>query len=144
MLVTDVQKQNYFDEIDKLQKNQSISQKIIILQLYPFIDEERVLKVGGSLVAADCLNESAKFQSFLSLKSHFSKSTVFDSHQRVSHSGVKTKVVHRRQKFWIIRVKTLTMSIVGNCITFFGLTTVIFPTLRRPTTRTSQPCITIQ
>ena len=95
MLLRDVQKQNHFDEIDKSQKSQSISQKFIILQLYPFIDEERVLKVGGSLVAADCLNESAKFQSFLRLKNHSSKSTVFESHQRVSHSGVKTKVVHR-------------------------------------------------
>ena len=68
MLVRDVQKQNYIDEIDKLQKSQSISRESIILQLYPFIDEEKVLKVGGRLVAADCLNEYAKFQSILPYK----------------------------------------------------------------------------
>ena len=119
MLVRDVQKQNYIDEIDKLQKSQSISRKSRILQLYPFIDEERVLKVGGRLVAADCLNESAKFQSILPYKNHLSRLIVLDSHQRVLHSGVNATVVHTRQKFWIIRVKTLTRSIVGNCITCF-------------------------
>ena len=86
MLVRDVQKQNYIDEIDKLQKSQSISRKSRILQLYPFIDEERVLKVGGRLVAADCLNESAKFQSILPYKNHLSRLIVLDSHQRVLHS----------------------------------------------------------
>ena len=35
------------------------------------------------------------------------------------HSGVNATVNHTRQKFWIIRVKTLTRSIVGNCITCF-------------------------
>ena len=35
------------------------------------------------------------------------------------HSGVNATVVHTRQKFWIIRVKTLTRFIVGNCITCF-------------------------
>ena len=119
MLGRDVQKQNYIDEIDKLQKSQSISRKSRILQLYPFIDEERVLKVGGRLVAADCLNESAKFQSILPYKNRLSRLIVLDSHQRVLHSGVNATVVHTRQKFWIIRVKTLTRSIVGNCITCF-------------------------
>ena len=115
MLVRDVHKQNYIDEIDKLQKCQSISRKLRILQLYPFIDEERVLKVGERLVAADCLNESAKFQSILPDKSHLSRLIVLDSHQRVLHSGVNATVVHTRQKFWIFRVKTLARSIVGNC-----------------------------
>ena len=59
MLVRDVQQRNYIDEIDKFQKSQSKSRKSRILHFYPFIDEERVLKVGGRLVAADCLNESA-------------------------------------------------------------------------------------
>ena len=66
-----------------------------ILQLYPFIDDERVLKVDGCLVAVDCLNESAKFQSILPYEIHLSKLIVIDSHQRV------------------------TRSIVGNCIASF-------------------------
>ena len=33
--------------------------------------------------------------------------------------GKNARVVHTRQKFWIIRVKTLTRSIVGNSITCF-------------------------
>ena len=52
-------------------------------------------------------------------KNHLSRLIVLDSHQRVLHSGVNATVVHTRQKFWIIRVKTLTRSIVGNCITCF-------------------------
>ena len=119
MLLRDVQKQNYIDEVDKLQKSQSISRKLRILQLYPFIDEKRVLKFGGRLVAADCLNESAKFQSILPYKNHISRLIVLDSHQRVFDSGANAAVVHTLQKFWIIRVKTRTTSIVGNCITCF-------------------------
>ena len=65
------------------------------------------------------MNESAKFQSILPYKNHLSRLIVLDSHQRVLHSGVNATVVHTRQKFWIIRVKTLTRSIVGNCITCF-------------------------
>ena len=45
-------------------KNESIIQKVRIFEIYPFIDEERFLEIGGRLVAADCLTESAKFQSF--------------------------------------------------------------------------------
>ena len=62
MLPKEVPKQNYINEIDKMQKSLSLNRKSRILQLYPFIDEERILKVGGRLVAADCLNESTKFQ----------------------------------------------------------------------------------
>ena len=119
MRVRDVQKQNYIDEIDKLQKSQSISRKSRILHTFPFIDEERVLKVGGRLEAADCLNESAKFQLILPYKNHQLRLIVLDSHQRVLHSVVNATVVHKRQEFWINRAKTLTRSIVGNCITCF-------------------------
>ena len=101
MLVGEVQKQKYINEIDKLQKSQSIIQNSRILQLYPFI-EKRVLKVGGRLVAADCLIESVKFQSILRYKNHLSKLIVLDSHQRVLNSEVNATVVHTRQKFWII------------------------------------------
>ena len=114
-----MQKQNYIDEVDNFQKGGSISRKLSIFQRYTFIDGERVLNVGGRLVAADCLNESAKFQSILPYKNHLSKLIVLDSHQRVLHSGVNVTVVNTRQKFWIIRVKTLTRSIVGSCITCF-------------------------
>ena len=117
MLVIYVQKL-YIDEKDKLQISQSISRKLI-LQLYPFIDEKRVLKFGGRLVAADCLKESAKFQSILSYKNNLLKLIVLDSHQRVLHSGENARVAHTRQKFWINRVKTLTRSLVGICITCF-------------------------
>ena len=118
MLVRYVQQQKYIDEKDKLQISQSISQKLIF-QLYPFIDEERVLKVGGRLVAADCLKESPEFQSILPYKKNFLKLIVLDSHQRVLHSGVNARVFHTRQKFWINRVKTLTRSLVGIRITCF-------------------------
>ena len=95
MLVRDVQKRNYNDKIDNLKKSQNISRKSRILQIYPFIDEDRVLKVGRRLVVADCLNDYVKAQSVLLYKNHLSMLTVLDSHQRVLHSGVNAQLFVR-------------------------------------------------
>ena len=61
-------KVRYSGKIDGLQKSESIFRQSRTYHLYPLKNEERILKVGGRLVATDCLVDTENFDPFCPTK----------------------------------------------------------------------------
>ena len=117
--MSDVQKQNYIDQKEKLENTHRVFQKSKILYICPFVDKETLLQVDRRQDVADCLNQVAQFERRLPYKNikYLSKLIVLDRQQWLLLSIVNVTVAHTCQKFWIILVKKLTGSIVGKSIT---------------------------
>ena len=98
---------------------QNISRKSNLIQLYPSIDKDGLLKIGALLAAADCPNKKAKLQMILPPNTHFSRNVIHHSHIVQLLCGINAIVAHTRQQLWIIRVKTMALAMIGNCIICF-------------------------
>ena len=63
----------YNQEIKDLENKQSVAKESKIVQLYPFLDENKLLKVGGRLLAADCLAQETRFPVIIPGQSYLAK-----------------------------------------------------------------------
>ena len=118
-IIRTVQTKYYKNEFDEIQKTGKISNGSNLLQLYPFVDENKILRVGGRITAADCLSENTKFPAILPKADYLSYLIVTSAHSELLHSGVNATIAHTRQNFWIIGVKQLAKQIVSQCVKCF-------------------------
>ena len=117
LLVRNFQEQHFDEEMKAIRNGQDTSRTSNLLQLYLFIDDNRLLKVGGRLAAADCLKEKAKFQMILPPKTHFSRIVIRHNYIVHLYCGLNATFANTRQQFWIIQFKTMARAMMSNCIT---------------------------
>ena len=82
-----------------ISNGQDISRTSKLLQLYPFIDDDGLLKIGGRLAAGDCLNEKAKLQMILPPNTHLSRTVIHHSHIVQLNCGLNATAADTRQQF---------------------------------------------
>ena len=85
-------------------------------QLGLFQDEKGLWRCGGRLQNAD-ISYSAKHPILLSRSHPFTALIVCDAHRRVFHNGVKETLTEVRSKYWIIKGRSLTKTIIRGCTT---------------------------
>ena len=115
-LIKQVQHSYYSQEIKDLENKQSVAKESKIVQLYPFLDENKLLKVGGRLLAADCLAQETRFPVIIPGQSYLAKLIVLDSHHKLAHCGTNAIIANTRQFFWITKVRALARKTVATCI----------------------------
>lgn len=118
ILIKIVQLEEFEKEIHCLENKVSISRKSKLLPLSPFLDNEKILRVGGRIN-----NSSFDFEQrhpiLLPAKHIFSELLVKYQHSKVLHAGVQTVLFTLRNKYWIIHGKNLVKKVVRQCVTCF-------------------------
>ena len=117
-IVRQVQKGAFSDDIQNLKIHSSVPKVSKILQLYPFIDENGVLKVGGRLANTE-LPDDVKYPSILPNKHPLSSLILRPSHHELKHCGLNATLAHAPQHFWIICARQMTRQMIAECITCF-------------------------
>ena len=113
-----VQRSAFPSEMKCLQRSEAISRKSKIVQLYPFLDENNVMRVGGRLAASD-LNDDVKYSAIVPARHPLSQLIIRKSHHETMHSGQHATLVHIRQKFWIVGVRSMVRQLIWNCVICF-------------------------
>ena len=84
-------------------------------QLDLFQDSNRLWRCGGRLELAE-IDYGAKHPILLPRNHHFTHLVVLDAHERVMHNGPKETLAELRQKYWIIRGRSLVRYIIHRCV----------------------------
>ncbi|XP_073820644.1 uncharacterized protein [Musca autumnalis] len=106
------------DEILQLQKGKSIHPNSRIAQLFPFLDDDGVLRVGGRL-QKDKFQYDFKHPMLLSKNSPLSLLIFSDAHQKTLHGGLIQMQAYVTRKFWILSARNLAKRVQRQCITYF-------------------------
>ncbi|XP_076660443.1 uncharacterized protein LOC143363795 [Halictus rubicundus] len=89
-----------------------------LMPLCPFLDDSRVLRVGGRLQ-----NSTLPFEQrhpiLLPREHHVTKLIIRDSHLRNHHAGITTTLYDVRQLYWPINGKNTTRQIIRQCVRCF-------------------------
>ena len=86
-----------------------------LANLNPFLDEQKLVRVGGRLRNSD-LPEERKFPILLPHDAFLTKLLVRDVHQRECHAGPTLLLATLRQKYWILKGRQVVRSIVHGCM----------------------------
>ncbi|XP_025835281.1 uncharacterized protein LOC108742837 isoform X2 [Agrilus planipennis] len=112
------QQQTFSKEILELEKFKKLSKTSNLLQLNPFLDESRLLRVGGRLKNAS-IPYDQRHQMILSAKHRFAHLLIESEHKRLLHAGCQTVLVSLRKRFWLLAAKNQIKKILRQCITCF-------------------------
>ena len=98
-LIRQVQQSYYSLEIKDREIKQSVAKESNNIQLYPLLDENKLLKVGERLLAADCLAQETIFPIIIPGQSYLTTLIVLDNHHKLAHCGTNAIIANTRQFF---------------------------------------------
>jgi len=107
------QRQDFPSEITKLEDGDSVSKQSKIANLYPFIDQDGLLRSTGRLQNSE-LSLSAKHPIILN-KSYFTFLLLSDIHANNFHAGVSQMCATSRERFWILQCRRACKHVVHRC-----------------------------
>ena len=107
-----VQGKHFKEELKALESKGAVMKKSLIYLLEPFLDEERIVQVGGRLRNAP-LSEKARHPVIVPKNHRVSKLVVRRAHEfQNGHSGKEYVLALIRQKFWIVGARPLIKRVV--------------------------------
>ena len=115
-----VQGITYSKELRELSEQQEVAKTSNFKSLYPFIDQEGILLVGGRLQRAE-IPFQTMHQVILPYTHHFTRLLVSSEHKRLHHAGSQFLIASIRNTYWIPRVKMLVKTIIHQCLTCYKL-----------------------
>ena len=87
-----------------------------LYKLDPFIDSDRILRVGGRLKRAN-LTDEIKFPIILPRNSHITMLIAKHFHERTSHQGKGITLNEVRSNgFWLINASSIVASLISSCV----------------------------
>lgn len=92
------QKQEFKEELERLQRKKSVRNDSRLKTLNPFIDPQGILRVGGRLANAE-IPDVTKHQVILPGHHPFTKLILIDTHKQTMHGGPMLMLSHLRTKY---------------------------------------------
>ncbi|GIY16612.1 reverse transcriptase [Caerostris darwini] len=114
-IVKNIQRTAFIKELQSLEKGTSIPNNSELVNLCPFIDDDRLLKVGGRLKNSNLLYNQ-KCPLIIPAKHNFTFIVINYYHALYFHAGAETILSLIRNRFWIVRGRNTVRKIIFNCI----------------------------
>uniref|UniRef100_W8BRZ3 Integrase zinc-binding domain-containing protein n=1 Tax=Ceratitis capitata TaxID=7213 RepID=W8BRZ3_CERCA len=108
------QHKEFENELEKLLKKANLKQNSKLANLYPFIDSEGVLRLGGRLKNSNISCEQ-KHPAIIN-KSHLAWLIVMDAHNKTLHGGNQLMEATIRRKYWVINLKRGVKKCIRHCV----------------------------
>ncbi|XP_070075146.1 uncharacterized protein [Drosophila takahashii] len=109
------QREEYALELRLLRSKRSIPASSPIANLFPFIDQQGLLRACGRLTASKVLQYDERHPVLLPYSCRLSRLLVQFTHQITLHGGNQLIVRLMRSKYWIPKVKNLVKGVVNSC-----------------------------
>ncbi|XP_062713303.1 uncharacterized protein LOC134290245 [Aedes albopictus] len=114
LLIRLAQEDNFAEEIRKLEQESTVGKRSPLRKLSPFLDSERVVRVGGRLNHS-LLPYQAKHPALLPKMHPLTRLIAEHLHKKLQHGGGRTLLTAIREEFWPIDGRRLVRSVVRNC-----------------------------
>ncbi|XP_073961651.1 uncharacterized protein [Choristoneura fumiferana] len=110
-----IQGQIFNEEIHRLQTNKQVRHDSKLKSLNPYLDDEKILRVGGRLKHTT-LSEDSKNPIILDNKNRLTFLLVADAHQKTLHGGQQLMMCYLRTKYWILNMKRSVRLYIRKCL----------------------------
>lgn len=109
------QKESFPDEYKLLSKGNSLNHKSKLLSMSPFLDENKLIRVGGRIESSNYAYEN-KHPIVLDSSHHLTKLLFEQEHLRNFHAGPQLLLASVRQSVWPINGRRLARQTVHRCV----------------------------
>lgn len=104
----------FIEELKALQKQKSLSLRSSILSLNPFLDDNKLIRVGGRIENAPL---SLRVKHPILLAPHPIVTLIVQhTYLRSLHTGVQLTLATLRREFWVLRARNLVKSVIHNAL----------------------------
>jgi hypothetical protein len=103
------------EELKLLRSNKQLKSSSSIISLFPFLDEEGILRVGGRIANSN-ISFNSKHQVILPKHGIFVKYLIVQFHEKYLHANINLLLNVIRQQFWILSCRRLVKSIINKCM----------------------------
>ena len=111
-----IQEEAFPTEVKKLHSKEMVSKDSKLVKFSPYYDEEDgLVKMGGRIQYSD-LKEREKHPIILPYDSYIVMLLVEDVHIKQLHSGINHTLIALRDRFWVLRGRSLVRRIVKSCL----------------------------
>ncbi|XP_032687426.1 uncharacterized protein LOC116851764 [Odontomachus brunneus] len=101
-------------EMSSLNKATPIKKSSPLLSLNPYLDHDQIIRVGGRLRNATLQDD---VRNPIVLKDHpLVRMIITDTHRRTLHAGSQLTLARIREKFWILRARSLVRAVLYKCV----------------------------
>ncbi|XP_059055449.1 uncharacterized protein LOC131849394 [Achroia grisella] len=109
-----IQRKYFHKDIESMIKGKPI--KSGLANLYPYLDQTGVLRVGGRLQNAKNISFDKMHPAILPKSSHITHSIIRREHLRLLHAGPKLVLSSLSQRYWLISGTREVKKVVNKCI----------------------------
>lgn len=117
VLVRITQQMSFPDVINALDNNQETKSMRNISSLNPFLDSDRIIRVGGRLVNSETFSYNKKHPMLLCSKHTFTRLLFQFEHKRLLHAGPQLLLATIRDNWWPLKGRDLAKQTVHKCVT---------------------------
>jgi hypothetical protein len=113
-----VQEDEFREEIATLNLGEQVHKKNKLFRMYPFVDKDGILQVGGRLAFAPegTIPEETRFPALLPKNCRLSALLAEQVHSHTMHGGQHLCLAELRRSYWIISARTLVRKMIRNCV----------------------------
>ncbi|XP_035206721.1 uncharacterized protein LOC118181656 [Stegodyphus dumicola] len=112
--IKQVQRANYFSDIQQLERNNLITPDSKLYSLAPYLDSRGILRVRGRLEQSELIDDEK--HPIILPKTKFTELVIFSEHIKVFHSGVMATLSKVRNKFWIPKGRKVVKKVINACL----------------------------
>lgn len=106
----------YSKELKACNANLQVQSTSSVKKLVPFVDDEKVLRVGGRLINSSCPGET-KHQAIVPSESRLAYLIIRDTHTITLHGQAQLMMAHIRRSFWIPKLRQVINRYIHKCPT---------------------------
>ncbi|XP_049874134.1 uncharacterized protein LOC126372431 [Pectinophora gossypiella] len=117
MLARLCQMESYPDEYNSVLTQKTLHKKHNLLKLNPFLDERKIIRVGGRLGNSQEFKYNKKHPVLLSVKHHFTVLLFRHMHKQLLHAAPQMLLFTIRDNWWPVGGRDLARKIVHECVT---------------------------
>ncbi|XP_069965947.1 uncharacterized protein [Bactrocera oleae] len=105
---------DFYDEIRQLKNNKVLDRKNKLSTLYPFVDEDGILRVGGRLQNSQICYDTK--HPIILTNCELANLIIQEAHKITLHGGINLMRTHISKEYWIIRIKSQLKQYVRKCV----------------------------
>ncbi|XP_026322793.1 uncharacterized protein LOC113232331 [Hyposmocoma kahamanoa] len=109
------QEEHFEEEIKDIKEKGKIKKRSKLLALYPYLDTEGLLRVGGRIQAAD-VPVDYKHPIIIPKDTHLAMLLIKDAHSKLLHGGMALTMNYLKSRYWIIGLKPLIKKHYRECV----------------------------
>ncbi|XP_043063811.1 uncharacterized protein LOC122319976 [Drosophila ficusphila] len=115
VLIRNAQRGEYTQELKVLNDKRPIPVSSPIANLFPFLDQQGLLRACGRITASTALQYDERHPIILPYNCRLARLLVLFSHQISLHGGNQLVVRLIRSKYWIPKIKNLVKAVLNSC-----------------------------